>query len=288
MKKIFIIFIIVLLVSCDDNKKSNLDSNSTNNSIVTSNNISNSSAIDMNYFNVYYNLIDNDNLLITDSEIIKHEIGNISAKISFLGLSDFSVSSEDNLLIRISLHNDYYSYLPIIQRLIESDDNITFRSQDGTLLAMQEEMLDSKEYVTLIEGEHPYIKLNLSKSGIEKFDNEIIPFVGENNKVIIWLGYDDKTSTVDQFAKFEELQNKAIQYGLDSLSQEERILYKYYSYKILTISTISSFLIESGGLGGVGATSFVLNNNYSYDECLLIVRIINSSKNAYSIKNVLK
>jgi len=47
-------------------------------------------------------------------------------------------------------------------------------------------------------------------------------------------------------------------------------------------------LIESGGLGGVGETSFVLNNNYSYDECLLIVRIINSSKIEYSVENVLK
>jgi len=53
--------------------------------------------------------------------------------------------------------------------------------------------------------------------------------MGENNKVIIWLRYDDKTSIVDQYTIYDELQKKANQSGLDSLSREKRILYNYYS-----------------------------------------------------------
>lgn len=282
-KSIILFFLILILVSCGNENISS----SLNQSYSSSSNIElSSSSINLNYFSFYYQLANEKDEIISDINQINEEIETIRTKISFLGINDFNVCSEDNSLIKIDLHNDYLPHLTIIQRIIECSNDISFRDENGNLLATKEEMLDLNESAILAATSNPYIKLNLSSEGINKFDNEIIPIVGEDNKVIIWLGYNDSINQTDKYSEYEDLLQKISQNGLELLNLEEQFLFNYYNYKILTISTISSSLIESGGLSGVGASFFVSKSDYLFEEGKSLVRIINSSKSTYKLNNI--
>lgn len=261
------------------------------------NSLSNSSSLSsiVNFsISFSYYLEDDNNEIINDDSTINKAFNILVNKLNLLNIEKLVAIKNEN---KINISSPYEDSLlnRRIQALIESDLEISFRDENGNILAHGKDILKEDNPVTAYNSEVPFLKFNLSKQGIQLFDNEIIPNIPIDGKVIVWLGYmnendkfnfdkEDNEKIIDKYDHYKIIQNKLYTGGYDVLSSEEFLTLKYYNSKILTTITISDTLKNEGGFSGLGENSFVSSTDYNGNKIESIYNLIYSSNENYSFK----
>lgn len=246
-------------------------------------------------YDVLYQLVDENGEAIKNKSLAEEAAVAVQERIDAAGIKSSEIYVEDGSEIRATVATTKASSLKAVQSLIESNLEVSFRDETGNLLATGDEMLDKDEPATVVTGQTTYVTLNLTAAGIEVFDNQIMDKIPNDGKVVVWLGYtgpddhsdideNDETIVMDSFAEYQQLASIVSQYGYSYLTEDQKMSYNRYSYKILTFATISEDLRNQGGLSGMGQDKLVLNANYTTAQARSIANLISSDKQEYSFE----
>lgn len=246
-------------------------------------------------YDVLYQLVDENGEAIKNKSLAEEAAVAVQERIDAAGIKSSEIYVEDGSEIRATVATTKASSLKAVQSLIESNLEVSFRDETGNLLATGDEMLDKDEPATVVTGQTTYVTLNLTAAGIEVFDNQIMDKIPNDGKVVVWLGYTgpddhsdidetDETIVMDSFAEYQQLASIVSQYGFSYLTEDQKMSYNRYSYKILTFATISEDLRNQGGLSGMGQDKLVLNANYTTSQARSIANLISSEKQEYSFE----
>ena len=246
-------------------------------------------------YDVLYQLVDENGEAIKNKSLAEEAAVAVQERIDAAGIKSSEIYVEDGSEIRATVATTKASSLKAVQSLIESNLEVSFRDETGNLLATGDEMLDKDEPATVVTGQTTYVTLNLTAAGIEVFDNQIMDKIPNDGKVVVWLGYtgpddhsdideNDETIVMDSFAEYQQLASIVSQYGYSYLTEDQKMSYNRYSYKILTFATISEDLRNQGGLSGMGQDKLVLNANYTTGQARSIANLISSDKQEYSFE----
>ena len=246
-------------------------------------------------YDVLYQLVDENGEAIKNKSLAEEAAVAVQESIDAAGIKSSEIYVEDGSEIRATVATTKASSLKAVQSLIESNLEVSFRDETGNLLATGDEMLDKDEPATVVTGQTTYVTLNLTAAGIEVFDNQIMDKIPNDGKVVVWLGYtgpddhsdideNDETIVMDSFAEYQQLASIVSQYGYSYLTEDQKMSYNRYSYKILTFATISEDLRNQGGLSGMGQDKLVLNANYTTAQARSIANLISSDKQEYSFE----
>ena len=218
------------------------------------------------------------------------------------GLNDFDVSKEDNNQIRVTFPASSKAAAESVLGILESNCELTFRKTDDTSLldegvtaydALLTTRGDKAEITTDSNG-NIAIQLNLSQDGKEEFnswitdgklskiEDESSENYGGTEEVVIWFGYteyDEEAGEekVDSYEEYKSLRET----GVTFLNSENRIKYKKYENKILSVASISADLVSQGGLE---SRDFMLTGNFTRAKANSIIEIINNGGLDYTLE----
>lgn len=246
-------------------------------------------------YDILYQLVDENGEAIKNKSLAEEAAVAIQERIDAAGIKSSEIFVEDSSELRATVATTKSSSLKAVQSLIESNLEVSFRDEEGNLLATGDEMLDKNEPATVETGTYTYVTLNLTAAGVEVFDNQIMDKIETDGKVVVWLGYtgpddhsdideNDDTLVMDSFAEYEQLASIVSQYGYSYLTEDQQMSYNRYRYKILTFATISEDLRNQGGLSGMGQDKLVLNADYTTSQARSIANMIASEKQEYSFE----
>lgn len=217
------------------------------------------------------------------------------------GLEDFDVSKEGTNQIRVAFPASSRIAAEAVLAVLESNCELTFRKTDDTSLldegvsaydALLTTTGDKAEIGTDSNG-NIAIQLNLSQDGKEEFNSWITDGTlakiedeesenyGGTEDIVIWFGYteydeDKGEEKVDSYNEYKELsENRTF------LNSEQRVKYKKYESKILSVASISASLVSEGGLE---SRDFLLTGNFTRAKANSIIDIINNGGLDYSLE----
>ena len=218
------------------------------------------------------------------------------------GLNDFDVSKEGENQIRVAFPASSKTAAESVLGILESNCELTFRKTDDSSLldegvsaydALLTTTGDKAEITTDSNG-NVAIQLNLSQDGKEEFNswitdgklNKIEDEENANNggteEVVIWFGYteydeDAGEEKVDSYEEYKALRET----GVTFLSSEDRVKYKKYENKILSVASISKELVDAGGITD---REFMLTGNFTRAKANSIIDIINNGGLDYTLE----
>lgn len=181
-------------------------------------------------------------------------------------------AGEEAKFIRVSVPVTTNASISSLTSLIESNNVITFRAEDGTLLGRGEDLLNEKKFTSVSsEGHLSRITLNFTKAGYETFltyasetsvSGSGNAEEGTTGNVVIWLGYngddidliDKFERETDSFAEYNSYHENVTKYGINVLTMDQKVIYNRYLSKIVGYTTFT-----------LGETN-IPNNLHAYSE----------------------
>lgn len=216
-----------------------------------------------------YQLIDDNGNIVKNRNniLLAKDIMNI--KIELSGISNTKISIDrNNIDLLTNLFDE--ELITLVNRLMVSNLEISFRDVYGNLIATGDQILEQDNLISIYKYDEYYAFLNLSSYGVSFYDNELVSTIGIDNNVVIWLGFLEQ----DNFFEYEEVKSIVYQYGFEKLNTLQKMTYNYYKCKVLTNSIITNDFVNSGGMSGLGTNKISIMNGLNFAEANNIGNLI--------------